>query len=283
MANERAIVITGASTGIGKACALRLAEAGFYVFAGVRTETDRDSLRRESKKRLTPLILDVCNEDQIRQAVKTVEAAKEYPLFGLLNNAGHGAPGPMELVPIAETREIFEVNVLGNVAVTKAFLPLLRKTRGRIVNMGSFAGRFAPPGMSGYAASKAALEAISDSLRVELWSFGITVSIMEPATVDTPIFEKGAKVQKQRLMGIAPEVQTLYAPLSEFLLNKASNPGGISPDHVAKVVVHAFTARRMKPRYLIGGEAKFISIIGQLPTKIRDFFVHRTVYGPTVN
>src|SRR5579864_668707 len=154
------IVITGASSGIGEACALRLDQLGFRVFAGVRNPADGETLRKKASERLTPVLLDVTSEHSIARAVKTVG---EAPLAGLVNNAGIVVAGPVELVPIAQWRKQFEINVIGQVAVTQAFLPLLRAARGRIVNMGSVAGRSALPCSGPYCSSKYALEGLTDS------------------------------------------------------------------------------------------------------------------------
>jgi NAD(P)-dependent dehydrogenase (short-subunit alcohol dehydrogenase family) len=145
---QPAVAVTGASTGIGKAIALALDAHGFRVFAGVRKEADGLALSREARHGLTPVLLDVTDEAAIRRAVETIGAQTQGQLHGLVNNAGVGLGGPLELVPITRTRELFEVNVIGLLAVTKAFLPLLRKARGRVVNIGSLAGILAMPGAS---------------------------------------------------------------------------------------------------------------------------------------
>src|SRR5438552_5007347 len=153
------IVITGASTGIGEACALRLDELGYRVFAGVRKPADGEALQKKASDRLSRVILDVTNEESIAAAVRMVG---DVPLAGLVNNAGIVVAGPVEMIPIAMWRKQFEVNVIGQVAVTQAFLPMLRAGRGRIVNMGSVAGRSAIPYSGPYCSSKFALEGLTD-------------------------------------------------------------------------------------------------------------------------
>src|SRR5262245_5535409 len=179
------IVITGASSGIGRA--MRLDQLGFHVFAGVRNPADGDALKSKSSERLSPVLLDVTSEDSIARAARSIGDA---PIAGLVNNAGIAVGGPLEMVPIPLWRKQFEVNVIGQVAVTQAFLPLLRVGRGRIVNIGSIAGRSALPFTSPYCSSKFALEGLSDSLRMELRQWGISVSIVEPGSIRTPIWEK---------------------------------------------------------------------------------------------
>ena len=174
-----AVVVTGASSGIGRACALHLAALGLQVFAGVRRAEDGAALQAASSARLTPMLLDVADETSIRAATDTITAAVgEAGLAGLVNNAGIGVAGPLEFLPLAEFRTQLEVNVTGQLAVTQALLPLLRQGRGRIVNMGSIGGRIAAPFVGPYSASKFALEALTDALRMELRPWGLHVAIV---------------------------------------------------------------------------------------------------------
>jgi NAD(P)-dependent dehydrogenase (short-subunit alcohol dehydrogenase family) len=180
------ILVTGASTGIGRACALRFAELGYRIFAGVRKLADGEALRANSSGNIEPVLLDVTQTESI---VGALAVADDQPLAGLVNNAGIALVGPLELLPIDAWRKQFEVNVIGLVAVTQAFLPLLRRGRGRIVNIGSIAGRSALPGSGAYDSTKFAVEAITDVLRMELHAFGISVSVIEAGAVATPIWE----------------------------------------------------------------------------------------------
>jgi len=172
MEGNKSVLITGSSTGIGRASALRLDKEGFQVFAGVRKSSDGNALKNATSGKLIPVILDVTESESIAKAVKTVSEKTNGELYGLMNNAGVPGGGPVELVPIPAIRNVFEVNVISVFAVTQAFLPLLRKSRGRVVNTGSAFGLTALPGRSVYSASKFAVEAISESLRVELRPFG---------------------------------------------------------------------------------------------------------------
>ena len=175
------VVITGASTGIGAACALALDKLDFRVFAGVRKRADGEALQAQASAKLTPVELDITNSNEIAAALKTIAGeVGDAGLTGLVNNAGIGVVGPLEIVSLDELRRQFEVNVIGLIAVTQALLPLLRKARGRVVNMSSIAGRAAMPYMGPYAASKHALEALSDALRIELQHTGVRVSVIEP-------------------------------------------------------------------------------------------------------
>src|SRR3954471_14417569 len=176
MAQQRrgAVVITGASTGIGATCAAHLSSLGFRVFAGVRKPEDAERAREAGHE---PLTIDVTDPESIRSAVEQVGDA---PLSGLVNNAGIAVAGPLEFIPIDEFRRQLDVNVVGQVAVTQAFLPALRRSRGRVVFVGSIAGRSALPFLGAYAASKFAVEAVTDALRVELRPWGIDVAVVEP-------------------------------------------------------------------------------------------------------
>jgi NADP-dependent 3-hydroxy acid dehydrogenase YdfG len=188
--NEQAIVVTGASTGIGKATALHLDKLGFKVFAGVRKESDGQALRKETSNKLTPIFLDVTDSNSITAAMDTVSKETGGELYGLVNNAGVSLNGPLELVPTSKIKQLMDVNVLGLLAVTQAFLPLLRQSKGRIINISSGHGLVAVPDKSAYAASKFAVQAITDSLRVELCPFDVSVSSIVVGKVDTAVLGK---------------------------------------------------------------------------------------------
>ena len=205
------VVVTGASTGIGEATALHLRELGFDVRAGVRKDEDAERLR---VARGHAAALDVTDADSIASAAAEVGDA---PLAGLVNNAGIAVSAPLEFVPIDELRRQLEVNVVGQVAVTQAFLPALRRGRGRIVNVSSIGGRIALPLAGPYAASKFALEAVSDSLRREVAQFGIEVSVVEPGGVKTPIWKKGTETAEQIAADLPPEAGQLYGGMVEVL------------------------------------------------------------------
>ena len=261
---KRTVLVTGASSGIGLACALRLARAGWQVHGGVRTPEDAEAL---AKKGVEPLELDVTDAAQIAAAAETLGGE----LHGLVDNAGIAIAAPLELVPLDELRHQLEVNVVGQVAVVQALLPALRRARGRVVLMGSIGGRSALPFLGPYAASKHALEAIADSLRIELRPLGVEVSIVEPGSIATPIWRKGAERADELREGFDEERAILYAPAVARLREVALARGpGVDPDEVAKAVEHALTSKRPKARYLVGRDAHLRAWIERLPTRLRD-------------
>ncbi len=263
------ILVTGASTGIGRACTIRFAKLGYSVFAGVRTLSDGEAVRTESVANIRPVLLDVTLPDSIERALTAIGDA---PLAGLVNNAGIAAVGPLELLPVETWRRQFEVNVIGLVAVTQAFLPLLRAGRGRIVNIGSIAGRSALPGSGAYDATKFAIEAITDALRMELHSAKISVSVVEPGAVATPIWQKSLKEIDDLRQQVAPETYAPYATLMARVQQEIVESAGkaIPVDAVVKAVEHALTARRPKTRYLVGSETWFWLLLNLLPDRWRD-------------
>ena len=261
------IFITGASTGIGYVTALDLDRRGFRVFATVRREADGKALAAEASPQLRVLYLDVIDLEAIGRAAAEVEATVgEAGLDGLVNNAGIVEPGPMEFVPLGSLRRQLEVNVTGQVAVTQAFLPLLRQARGRIVNVGSVGGLNVLPFAGAYCASKFALEAVTDALRMELKAWGIEVVLIEPGSVATPIWTKGAgKI-------VSDEAIAMYGAGLQAMRQavEATASQGIAPEVVARVIHHALTARRPKTRYLVGRMAYVRAIIQKLPDRLRD-------------
>jgi NAD(P)-dependent dehydrogenase (short-subunit alcohol dehydrogenase family) len=268
---SRAALVTGASSGIGLASAVRLANAGWHVFGGVRTEADASVLRARG---VEPLELDVTDSGQIAAAARAVGSE----LHGLVANAGIAVAAPLELVPLDELRRQLEVNVVSQVAVLQAALPALRRARGRAVLMGSIGGRSALPFLGPYAASKHALEAFADVLRVELAPWGIRVAIVEPASVKTAIWTKGAAHAEALQGAIDSEAAALYAERIRRFREVALKRGpGIDPDVVAKAVEHALTASRPKARYVVGRDAHLRAWIERLPTRLRDRVLANTL------
>jgi NAD(P)-dependent dehydrogenase (short-subunit alcohol dehydrogenase family) len=279
----RSVVITGASSGIGKACALCFADLGFTVFAGVRKEQDGAALQQESSGLLKPIILDVTRPTLISAAKEEVSySLNGAGLMGLVNNAGIPLGGPIEFLSISDFRYQIEVNLIGAVAVTQAFMPLVRQARGRVVFISSLSGFIALPFMGPYAATKFGLRAVSDSLRVELRPWGISVSIIETGDVDTPIWEKSLAVIEKGAREGSEESMEFYGPIVE--LKDRFQPHGIDPIEVARVVEHALTARRPKARYILGRDAKLLYLLRRLPNSIRDWLIASQMpeYGPLV-
>ena len=290
MSARGGVVITGASTGIGEACALRLARTGFHVFAGVRRTENGEALRGKAAGALTPVRIDVADEQSIRDAVRQVESALAGTggLTGLVNNAGISLGGPLELFPLDALRRQLEVNVVGLLGATQAYLPLLREgvsgAAGRIVNMGSISGRFAGPYVGPYAASKFALEALSDSLRVELRPWGIHVALIEPGRIATPIWEKSLAASEALALGADPSMLARYQPALERMRAFVGrlNARRLPPERVAAAVEHALTAPRPKTRYVIGLDAYLQLLMAKLvPDRLRDAIVVRALGLPT--
>ena len=272
----KAVVITGASSGIGKACALRLAERGATVFAGVRNMSGSGAF----PDHVTPVLLDVTLPETIASATKVIEeSAGEKGLAGLVNNAGVYCGGPLEFSDLDEVRRTFEVNLFGVVSMTQAFLPLLRASKGRIVNMSSISGLIALPFFGPYAASKYALEAVSDSWRVELRPWGIPVALIEPGVVDTPLVDKATSRLREMRESFPPEAHELYGPV--FGLAEKHQDRGIPVDRIAAAVEHALFARRPKYRYVLGHGAGFLSVFRKLPVSLRDWIISKQMpsYG----
>ena len=270
---ERWVVVTGASTGIGRACALHLAAQGWRVFAGVRKQSDGDDLARTASG-ITPLLLDVADEDSIADAVRRVASSTgEGGLAGLVNNAGVTFQGPLEYLPMRDLRTQLEINVVGQIAVTQALLPALRRARGRVVFMSSIAGLRPVPFLGPDSASKAALESLGDALRVELAPWGVGVVLVEPGSVATPIWAKGANSVDDLIERLPPEGKERYAVTAKRLANLAVNTGrrGIAPEKVAAKVTHALSCKRPRARYLVGADAFLRAHVESLlPTSLQD-------------
>jgi NAD(P)-dependent dehydrogenase (short-subunit alcohol dehydrogenase family) len=254
-----AVLITGASTGIGEACALHLDRLGHTVFAGVRREEDGERLAGQASARLQPVQLDVTDVDQIKAALDTVaDAVGTAGLAGLVNNAGTAMGGPVEMLPLAEWREQLEVNVIGQVAVTQAALPLVRTARGRVAFIGSVSGRISTPMMAPYCASKHAIEAIGESLREELRPWGMRVAVIEPGAIATPIWGKGRETADRLETALGPDAERLYGNGMSRVRGMIDHQErvGIPPSKVAEAVEHALFAKRPKHRYLVGTDAR---------------------------
>ncbi len=255
----RSVVVTGASTGIGRATALSLDSDGWRVFAGVRRDDDAAALAEAASERLVPLQLDITDSEQVAAAAERVTAALGGDgLDGLVNNAGITIPCPLEALPGEDFRRLLEVNVLGQVAVTQAMLPSLRDAPGRIVFVSSISGRRAIPMLAAYTASKAGLVAAADGFRLELRPWRIGVSLVEPGSIETPIWERGESEMEGALARSHIDVEGLYGKLiANFrtILDRAA-ARRIPPARVVAAIEHALTARRPRARYLVGLDAR---------------------------
>jgi NAD(P)-dependent dehydrogenase (short-subunit alcohol dehydrogenase family) len=270
-------LVTGASTGIGEACALRLDRLGHRVYAGVRSEEHADGLRRRGSDLIVPVFLDVTDQAQIDAVAKQVSDGGGG-LDGVVNNAGIAKGGPLEYLPLDIWRQQLDVNVLGQVAVTKAMLPFIRAASGRIVFIGSIGGKVATMLMGPYGASKFAIEAIGESLRAELRPWGISVSVVEPGAVKTAIWDKGRQEADRLEQALPEEARIRYAKHVAAVRKgiEMQDKQGASPDKVAAAVQHALFSRRPKTRYVVGTDARAQSMMVRwLPDRPREAIIRR--------
>ncbi len=277
---DRSVVVTGTSSGIGRAIALRLAARGYRVFAGVRRDKDGEALLRGAPSGLLPVILDVTEGASVAAAVSEVARLTGGTLHGLVNNAGITVAGPLELLSIEALRRQFEVNLFGQITVTQAFLPQLREARGRIVLIGSILGKLSVPFVAPYAATKFALEAVADSLAIELSESHVAVSLIEAGNIATPIWDKSKGMAVELAESWPEKGRELYrSQLSAFQAYAERAAGtGIGPERVAAVVERALSARRPRSRYAVGWDARFLGRIAPLlPGRLRQRIVRRVV------
>jgi NAD(P)-dependent dehydrogenase (short-subunit alcohol dehydrogenase family) len=280
---QPAVVITGASTGIGAASAAELARRGFSVFAGVRKESDGARLKAQSAH-IIPVLLDVTDAAQIGAAAQTVgRFVGDAGLTGLVNNAGIVVAGPLEILPLDQLRLQLEVNVVGQIAVTQAFLPLLRAARGRIVNMSSLNGRIASPYLAPYAASKHALEAVNNAMRLELRAWGIRVCVIEPGATTTPIWDKTLAAADALACKVKDDSLGLYK-VDLDVMRQATRKlahAALPVDSVVRCVVHALTARRPNARYPVGLKVNLLlRAYKWIPDRVWDWIVQRSLGLP---
>lgn len=273
-ANTGAVMITGASTGIGAATAVHLAALGHRVFAGVRRIEDGEALRRRGGALIVPVVIDITSPASIAEATRQVASATGVGGLGaLVNNAGIAVSGAWEHVSHERLAHQFSVNVLGTVAVTQAFLPLVRRGRGRIVTVTSIAGKHAPPFYGPYAASKHALEAFGDSLRLEMKPWGIRVSLVEPGAVATPIWDKGLALADEVVSEMPPDAQQRYRAYIHAARRSGERAAGrgIAPERVAEAIAHAVRAPRPRTRYFVGRDARLRALAMRLlPDRVID-------------
>lgn len=277
------IFITGASTGIGEATARHFDTLGHTVFAGVRNDADGDALRDGASSRLTPVICDVTDQGTIDSARKQIgESVSDAGLQGLINNAGIGVGGPVEYLPLDEWRWQFEVNLFGQIAVTQAFLDLIRQGRGRISFTGSIAGRHSSPMLGPYSASKHAVEALSQSMRGELQPWGIHVSVVEPGAITTPIWDKARDKFDEISDLIGVEAAEHYREGIETMQRGIDfqQKNSVPPAKVAEAFEHAMFSGRPKAQYLVGKDALALGSLHRvLPQPWVDRIVDRVVPG----
>jgi NAD(P)-dependent dehydrogenase (short-subunit alcohol dehydrogenase family) len=266
------VLVTGASRGIGRATAVHLARQGWHVFAGVRRAEDGEDLAQGQPGRISPVLLDITDEVHVGDLTRALPAE----LDALVNNAGIVVGGPMEAVPLPELRRQLEVNVVGQLAVTQALLPQLRSSRGRIVFVSSLSGRVSTPLTGPYNASKFALEAIADALRMELAPWGIRVVLIEPAQTDTDLWRMADDDLSQTAGHLAPEHQRLYAKHIEGFRRSIPRSQRIARpvDEVAATILRALTDRRPRARYVVGAPVRVQAVVARLtPTPLLDIML----------
>jgi len=262
-------LVTGASSGIGRACATHLASRGFAVLAGVRNVAD-------APPNTEPIRLDVTRAEDIAAAAERVGTS----LHALVNNAGIAVNGPIEVVPVEDWRHQLEVNLIGQVAVTRALLPALLNARGRIVNMSSISGRNALPLLGPYAASKFAREAFNDTLRREVGPHGVKVACVEPGIIVTPVWAKSRATGEGLVDAMPTDARRRYETMINAVRGFAERAerDGLPPEAVAEVVGHAVTARRPRTRYVVGREARVRVALGRLlPDRAMDALIRRVI------
>lgn len=270
----RSVLITGASTGIGRATVARVVAAGFGVWATVRRDDDAAALTAAHGEHVRPLLMDLTEPGAIETTAARVSAAG--PLFGLVNNAGVALPGPLEHLPLDLLRRQLEVNLVGQLAVTQALLPALRRGReaygdARIVMIGSIGGRVAGPMLGAYHMSKFGLAALSGALRAELAPSGIRVLLLEPGAIATPIWHRGIDAGAALDEQLPDEARQRYAAQMEHAGRNARRAAqrGLPPEKVADVVVRALTARDPAPRRVVGRDARLAAVMARvLPNRV---------------
>lgn len=269
MSTRSGVVVSGCSTGIGEATVLLLARSGFIAFAGVRNESDAQRLRAIHPD-IRPVRLEVTDDASIATAMREV-VASGAPLRGVVSNAGIAVGGPLELIPASELRRQLDVNVVGALALAQAALPLLPSPGGRVVFVGSIAGRLAMPYIAPYSASKFALRALADGLRIELAPAKISVSLIEAGSVKTPIWRKGrdSRPRLEALLGDHARPHYYRALERVMRTTEVEERAGMPAERVAQAILHALAASKPRERYVLGS-ARAASILALLPLRLRD-------------
>jgi NAD(P)-dependent dehydrogenase (short-subunit alcohol dehydrogenase family) len=282
---RKTALITGASSGIGRASVLQMARAGWHVFAAVRKIEDREKLQAENPASVTPVIMDVTNRSSVFAASEQVSSQLDgRGLDGLANIAGVGIAGPLEYVSPGDLQQIFDINVFGQITVTQAFLPAIRRSRGRIVNITSVGAHIAIPFGGLLNASKAAFGLLSDTLRLELRPFGIHVCTVEPGAIKTPAVDKTLGNVEAAIAKLPPQGAAEYGEMLRNFTRSAyaREMNGSSPEIVAKAVHHALTARRSRVRYRVGKHAQVLSALAEiLPDALLDVLRLKMLGLPT--
>ena len=273
MDERRSVVVTGASTGIGRAAVKGLLDAGFHVFPTVRKDADADELRQQFGANVTVLMVDLRDEASVRAAGATVSEAG--PLFGLVNNAGAALPGPLEYLPIEVFREQLEINLTAQLLMTQVMLPALRRSAeadgdARIVMIGSIGGRIAGPIIGAYQAAKHGLVGLTGALRAELAPSGIRVILLEPGAIATPIWRRGMAAVDQIQTGRQEEFARYGAQLEGARrLAERGSRNGVPPEVPARKIVESLTSEHPAPRAVVGRDARVVAaMVRVLPFRV---------------
>lgn len=275
---KESVLITGASTGIGYATALYLDQMGYKVYACVRKVSDKQKLQENASNRLESIILDVCDLDSIHSAFEHIQDISNGETFHLINNAGLSVNGPLELLDHADIKKVIDVNLTGLLTVTNIFLPMIRMSKGRIINISSGHGLMAIPDKSVYAASKAGVQAVCDSLRVELKPFGVEVISIIVGKVNTSVLGKILDGRSAMIEKASMESYEVYKTLIEYFDKEVKNIPGIEPKRVAETIEKALTDNKPKIKYLIGPGAKKMDTLRKFPVRMRDKMLYKAVY-----
>jgi NAD(P)-dependent dehydrogenase (short-subunit alcohol dehydrogenase family) len=271
------VLVTGASTGIGEATVLHLKTLGFDAIGAVRKDEDAERLEARGVRTVR---IDVTDAGQIAAAR---DELGDLALAGLVNNAGIAVAAPLEFLPMDRLRQQLEINLIGQAAVTQAFLPALRRAGGRVVMVSSIGGRVALPLVGAYSASKFGLEGLSESLRRELRSQGVDVILIEPGGVKTPIWKKGEELADEMLEHVPPEAERLYGRMISALraeTKKIEQERGMEPREVAEAIATALTTSRPRARYVLGSDAKVRAAMGRFfPPRVMDRLIGRALGG----
>lgn len=273
------VFITGTTTGIGLATARYLDEVGWRVFAGVLPGEDTTALETDASENLTILPVDITDSDMVAATFRRIQReVGDSGLDGLVNNAGIGMSGPMEVMPLSDIQQVMEINYIGHVRVTRTCLPLIRQARGRIVNISSILGRVVAPFSGPYCASKFALEAFSDALRMELRPWQIHVAVIEPTIIQTAIWQKQTDMQDTMLAELPPQARELYGQQMTIMQRSTIEQANlaVSPEQVAQAIHHALTVTRPRTRYVVGGESLALRLLHRfVPDRWRDMILLR--------
>ncbi len=277
-AQQETVLISGASTGIGFSTAIYLDNLGYKVYAGVRKDKDKENLIANSNNGLTPVMLDVCDQVSIENTFALIIDESKGEPFHLINNAGLSINGPLELLEYSDIKKVIDVNLTGLLIITKTFLPLIRKNRGRIINISSGHGLMAIPDKTVYAASKFGVQALSDSLRVELKPFGVNVASIIVGKVNTSVLGKILDDREKMISKADPEVYELYRTLIEYFDKEVKDIPGIEAIKVSETIYKAMSDRNPKDKYLIGPGAKKMNALRKFPAKTRDKMLAKAIY-----